>query len=133
MSTNLPFTVTNHLVDKKCSRIWTVIVSRIWKEKKSVYAVNRSFFFLLSVEDMIKEVDVDGDGRIDFYGKISSTLYTTTRFRENATRAQESTKKGISISTFARSILEMIDGVISEREEERNWREQELFKRLRKK
>jgi hypothetical protein len=22
-----------------------------------------------SVEDMIKEVDVDGDGRIDFYGK----------------------------------------------------------------
>ena len=24
---------------------------------------------LPSVEDMIKEVDVDGDGRIDFYGK----------------------------------------------------------------
>lgn len=40
-------------------------------------------FFLLSVEDMIKEVDVDGDGRIDFYGKISSALYiAAARFRE---------------------------------------------------
>lgn len=25
--------------------------------------------YLFLVEDMIKEVDVDGDGRIDFYGK----------------------------------------------------------------
>lgn len=35
--------------------------------------INLSFiinFFL--VEDMIKEVDVDGDGRIDFYGKYNS-------------------------------------------------------------
>jgi len=33
-------------------------------------------FFLalfILVEDMIKEVDVDGDGRIDFYGKYIST------------------------------------------------------------
>lgn len=27
--------------------------------------------FLILVEDMIKEVDVDGDGRIDFYGQFS--------------------------------------------------------------
>jgi len=27
-------------------------------------------FFLIAVEDMIKEVDVDGDGRIDFDGKF---------------------------------------------------------------
>lgn len=26
-------------------------------------------YFFVSVEDMIKEVDEDGDGRIDFYGK----------------------------------------------------------------
>lgn len=26
----------------------------------------KNFFFFISVEDMIKEVDVDGDGRIDF-------------------------------------------------------------------
>lgn len=26
---------------------------------------------MIAVEDMIKEVDVDGDGRIDFYGKLS--------------------------------------------------------------
>lgn len=25
------------------------------------------FFFFIIVEDMIKEVDVDGDGKIDFY------------------------------------------------------------------
>jgi len=30
-----------------------------------------------SVEDMIKEVDVDGDGRIDFYGKFS---YSSCKF-----------------------------------------------------
>jgi Ca2+-binding EF-hand superfamily protein len=29
---------------------------------------------LFSVEDMIKEVDVDGDGRIDFYGKEQQQL-----------------------------------------------------------
>jgi Ca2+-binding EF-hand superfamily protein len=29
---------------------------------------------LFSVEDMIKEVDVDGDGRIDFYGKNEQQL-----------------------------------------------------------
>jgi hypothetical protein len=28
-----------------------------------------------SVEDMIKEVDVDGDGRIDFYGKFSCSSH----------------------------------------------------------
>lgn len=33
-------------------------------------------FKWISVEDMIKEVDVDGDGRIDFYGKIFSLSYT---------------------------------------------------------
>ena len=27
-------------------------------------------FFDVSVEDMIKEVDADGDGRIDFLGKL---------------------------------------------------------------
>lgn len=32
-----------------------------------IYDVSR--FHCVSVEDMIKEVDVDGDGRIDFYGK----------------------------------------------------------------
>jgi len=33
-------------------------------------ARNNDFFILFTqVEDMIKEVDVDGDGRIDFYGK----------------------------------------------------------------
>jgi len=32
---------------------------------------------LPSVEDMIKEVDVDGDGRIDFYGKFS---YSSHKF-----------------------------------------------------
>jgi len=32
---------------------------------------------LPSVEDMIKEVDVDGDGRIDFYGKFS---YSSLKF-----------------------------------------------------
>jgi hypothetical protein len=30
---------------------------------------------LFSVEDMIKEVDVDGDGRIDFYGKEQKLQY----------------------------------------------------------
>jgi hypothetical protein len=36
-----------------------------------VYLNVRSNFssFFVSVQDMIKEVDVDGDGRIDFYGK----------------------------------------------------------------
>lgn len=33
---------------------------------------------------MIKEVDVDGDGRIDFYGKISFTLYYSFSRKENA-------------------------------------------------
>ncbi len=28
---------------------------------------NSNFFLFISVEDMIKEVDVDGDGKIDFY------------------------------------------------------------------
>lgn len=28
------------------------------------------FFYYFLVEDMIKEVDEDGDGRIDFCGKI---------------------------------------------------------------
>lgn len=31
--------------------------------------------FCFSVEDMIKEVDVDGDGRIDFYGKIRNIFF----------------------------------------------------------
>lgn len=40
------------------------------------YAISRTIFSLalfILVEDMIKEVDVDGDGRIDFYGKYIST------------------------------------------------------------
>lgn len=32
--------------------------------------INYLFFCSFSVEDMIKEVDVDGDGRIDFYGNF---------------------------------------------------------------
>lgn len=35
-------------------------------------------YIYFTVEDMIKEVDVDGDGRIDFYGKpvaVVSLLY----------------------------------------------------------
>ena len=31
------------------------------------------YVFVFVVEDMIKEVDVDGDGRIDFYGKYNTT------------------------------------------------------------
>lgn len=31
-----------------------------------------------SVEDMIKEVDVDGDGRIDFYGKITVDIFISS-------------------------------------------------------
>lgn len=69
MPTNLPSTSTNHLVDK-------------FEKKKNSLCCKPLFLFLLSVEDMIKEVDVDGDGRIDFYGKISSLYITTTR--ENA-------------------------------------------------
>lgn len=45
---------------------------------------------------MIKEVDVDGDGRIDFYGKISSALYIAT-----VSRGWEPSKKDISISISA--------------------------------
>jgi hypothetical protein len=33
------------------------------------YGLEVTVCLLFSVEDMIKEVDVDGDGRIDFYGK----------------------------------------------------------------
>lgn len=39
--------------------------------------VLRDCFIVVSlflVEDMIKEVDVDGDGRIDFYGKDAVLL-----------------------------------------------------------
>lgn len=31
--------------------------------------IKNQFVIFFLVEDMIKEVDVDGDGRIDFYGK----------------------------------------------------------------
>ena len=31
-------------------------------------------FIVVVVEDMIKEVDVDGDGRIDFYGIYCNTV-----------------------------------------------------------
>lgn len=39
---------------------------------------------LVSVEDMIKEVDVDGDGRIDFYGKFlfSSSFNLSFQYRK---------------------------------------------------
>jgi hypothetical protein len=33
------------------------------------YDLEVTLCLFFSVEDMIKEVDVDGDGRIDFYGK----------------------------------------------------------------
>lgn len=33
---------------------------------------------MFAVEDMIKEVDVDGDGRIDFYGKKLLPVFIST-------------------------------------------------------
>lgn len=37
---------------------------------------DRSNLLLFPVEDMIKEVDVDGDGRIDFYGEFLTNSFT---------------------------------------------------------
>jgi len=54
---------------------------------------------LLSVEDMIKEVDVDGDGRIDFYGKISCIATAWFFSRKNA-GIRVDDEKEILISTF---------------------------------
>lgn len=59
---------------------------------------------------MIKEVDVDGDGRIDFYGKIS--CIAIARFRANI-EIRADGEKEILVSNPVQSILEMIDGVIS--------------------
>lgn len=47
----------------------SIIFKNFWLlHRKSVFTLNHLFY--ISVEDMIKEVDVDGDGRIDFYGKL---------------------------------------------------------------
>lgn len=43
---------------------------KVWNkylEFHEFHLKNLSFCCLFAVEDMIKEVDVDGDGRIDFY------------------------------------------------------------------
>lgn len=58
---------------------------------------------------MIKEVDVDGDGRIDFYGKISFALYYSFSRKENAVINTVKTKISIFILEHDSSIKWSMD------------------------
>nr|CAD7463756.1 unnamed protein product [Timema tahoe] len=58
------------------------------------------------IEDMIKEVDVDGDGRIDFYGALGVGCQTSVlRFRGSNPNGDPTPEMNSSISQESREFV----------------------------